>query len=76
MFSTRLGATANLGDIHYLYLRINQKEDTIRKLLRFLKGIGVVEQFIPKTAQKKTLRPRMKWRLTPKLKMLSKAVEG
>jgi len=48
-------------------LRTNQSEDTIRKMLRFLKQIGVLEHYQKKVAG---VRSRVKWRMTKKIRKL------
>lgn len=60
------------SEVRAISLYTNQSEDRVRKLLRFLKAIGVVEPFTVQLGSGVQSRP--KWRLTKRLYELYKKV--
>lgn len=67
-------------EIKYIADKTGQREEDTRKLMRYLKQIGVAELFIPEVQanpdNKKKLSPRPRWRMTSPLVRLYRDVHA
>lgn len=73
----RLLEAGDVGrEIAHLAMLLNDSQDRVRTMLKFLQKIGAVKAFVPNEDGPKSGMNRVRWRLTPRMTELCRSVLG